>query len=186
MTTGVKNRMGHHQNGVLVGYQTVRDNAAVIGLARSNGASYADSWRSVQFQRMPNVSLMPAAGNQKISADDLIADVKDGIYIEGDGSFSIDQQRYNFQFGGQVFWEIKKVKDGILLMSLINRAAGFWAGLRSPVERVLRLGGSYFDARLASQIKPSRTLPSRAFRNITHNKGENLRWLSLGQRSGNL
>jgi TldD protein len=138
------------RNGVLVGYQTVRDNAAIIGLERSNGASYADSWRSVQFQRMPNVSLQPAPGNQKISADDLIADVKDGVYIEGDGSFSIDQQRYNFQFGGQVFWEIKNGKKVGLLRDVAyqSRTPDFWNACDGLGSREFyMLGGSYFDGK---------------------------------------
>jgi TldD protein len=62
---------------------------------------------------MPNISLKP--GRQKISIDQLISDVNDGIYIIGDGSWSIDQQRYNFQFGGQVFYEIKNGKIGQML-----------------------------------------------------------------------
>ncbi|MFR0657207.1 metallopeptidase TldD-related protein, partial [Pantoea sp. SIMBA_079] len=71
----------------------------------SDGCSYADSWSAVQFQRMPNVSLAP--GKTPLSVADMIKDVEDGIYIVGDGSFSIDQQRYNAQFGGQLFYEIK-------------------------------------------------------------------------------
>ncbi|HEX8144321.1 MAG TPA: TldD/PmbA family protein [Pyrinomonadaceae bacterium] len=138
------------RDGILVGYQTVRDNASVIGLERSNGASYADSWRSVQFQRMPNVSLQPAPGNRKISADDLIADVKDGVYIEGDGSFSIDQQRYNFQFGGQVFWEIKNGKKTGLLRDVAyqSRTPDFWNACDGLGSREFYLlGGSYFDGK---------------------------------------
>src|SRR2546423_9767495 len=116
------------KNGILVDYQTVRDNAAVIGLKHSHGAAYADSWGSVSFQRMPNVSLQPVQGSANISADDLIADVQDGVYIEGDGSYSIDQQRYNFQFGGQVFWEIKNGKKVGLLRDVAyqSRTPDFW------------------------------------------------------------
>ena len=138
------------KDGVLVSYQTVRDNAAIIGLKRSHGAAYADSWGSVAFQRMPNVSLQPAAGNKSISADDLIADVKDGIYIEGDGSFSIDQQRYNFQFGGQVFYEIKDGKKGGLLRDVAyqSRTPDFWNACDGVGSKEFyRLGGSYFDGK---------------------------------------
>jgi TldD protein len=138
------------KDGVLVSYQTVRDNAAVIGLKRSQGAAYADSWASVAFQRMPNVSLMPAKGTQNISADDLIADVKDGIYIEGDGSFSIDQQRYNFQFGGQVFWEIKNGKKVGLLRDVAyqSRTPDFWNACDGVGSKEhYQLGGSYFDGK---------------------------------------
>lgn len=138
------------KDGVLVSYQTVRDNAAVIGLKHSHGAAYADSWGSVAFQRMPNVSLQPATGNKNISADDLIADVKDGIYIEGDGSFSIDQQRYNFQFGGQVFWEIKNGKKVGLLRDVAyqSRTPDFWNACDGVGSKEhYQLGGSYFDGK---------------------------------------
>lgn len=138
------------KDGVLVNYQTVRDNAGIIGLKHSHGAAYADSWGSVAFQRMPNVSLQPAAGNTKISADDLIADVQDGIYIEGDGSFSIDQQRYNFQFGGQVFWEIKNGKKVGLLRDVAyqSRTPDFWNSCDGVGSREFySLGGSYFDGK---------------------------------------
>jgi TldD protein len=138
------------KDGVLVNYQTVRDNAGIIGLKHSHGAAYADSWGSVAFQRMPNVSLQPASGNSNISADDLIADVKDGIYIEGDGSFSIDQQRYNFQFGGQVFWEIKNGKKAGLLRDVAYQARtpDFWNSCDGVGSKEhYSLGGSYFDGK---------------------------------------
>lgn len=138
------------KDGVLVSYQTVRDNASVIGLKESQGAAYADSWGSVAFQRMPNISLMPASGNTNISADDLIADVKDGIYIEGNGSFSIDQQRYNFQFGGQLFWEIKDGKKVGLLRDVAyqSRTPDFWNACDGIGSREhYRLGGAYFDGK---------------------------------------
>ncbi|MFN2454040.1 MAG: TldD/PmbA family protein [Pyrinomonadaceae bacterium] len=138
------------RDGVLVSYQTVRDNAAVIGLKESQGASYGDNWGDVAFQRMPNVSLQPARGNRNISADDLIADVKDGVYIEGDGSFSIDQQRYNFQFGGQLFYEIKNGKRVGLLrdVAYVSRTPDFWNacdGIGSREHYIL--GGAYFDGK---------------------------------------
>ena len=96
------------KNGVLVDYQTTRDQVAWIkpltGRTRSHGCAYAESWADVAFQRMPNVSLLP--GDQDLGVNDLIAATTNGIYIVGDGSYSIDQQRYNFQFTGQVFFEI--------------------------------------------------------------------------------
>ncbi|MGI8508484.1 MAG: TldD/PmbA family protein, partial [Gemmatimonadaceae bacterium] len=101
------------KNGVLHDYQTTRDQATQLdwwyksqGLpTRSHGCSYAQSWQDVQFQRMPNVSLLPGEKDNKW--EDLIAATDRGIAIMGDGSFSIDQQRYNAQFGGQLFYEIK-------------------------------------------------------------------------------
>jgi TldD protein len=92
------------KNGILVNYQATRDQAHMINEKESHGCSHADSWRNMQFQRMPNVSLMP--GKQPLSVADMIKNVEKGIYILGRGSYSIDQQRYNFQFGGQVFLAI--------------------------------------------------------------------------------
>ena len=96
------------KDGVLVNYQVIRDQAHILGLDHSQGCCYADSWSSVQFQRMANVSLAP--GKEKLAPEDMIKNVENGIYIIGDGSFSIDQQRYNAQFGGQLFYEIKNGK----------------------------------------------------------------------------
>ncbi len=88
--------------GMFVGYQLDRQMAAPL---RSNGCAYADSAEHVPIQRMPNVSLMPSA--QDTSTEDLIAGVTDGIYIVGDKSWSIDMQRFNFQFTGQRFYRIR-------------------------------------------------------------------------------
>ena len=101
------------KNGMFHDYQTSREQAPwlewyykKIGQpVKSHGCCNADNWSSVQFQRMPNVSLLP--GQQDRKWEDLIAATDNGIAIIGDGSFSIDQQRYNAQFGGQVFYEIK-------------------------------------------------------------------------------
>ena len=92
----------------------------------SRGCCYADSWSSVPFQRMPNVWLAP--GPETVTPDDLIAGVDDGILIEGDGSFSIDQQRYNFQFGGDAFWEIKGGKKGGMVSRVAyqSKTTDFW------------------------------------------------------------
>ncbi len=99
--------------GILVGYQLDRVFARKLGLERSNGCAYADSPGHIPIQRMANVSLQPdPAGG---STDDLIAGVEDGIYIVGDKSWSIDMQRYNFQFTGQRFYRIRNGKlDGQL------------------------------------------------------------------------
>lgn len=94
------------KDGVFVGWQTTRDLAAQAGEDSSRGCLYADSYASVPFPRMPNVSLQP--GPEELTTEDLINATDDGILISGRGSWSIDQQRYNFQFGGQFFWEIKK------------------------------------------------------------------------------
>ncbi|MGB9992801.1 TldD/PmbA family protein [Massilia sp. SM-13] len=136
------------KNGVLVNYQATRDQAHIIGEKESHGCSYADSWSSVQFQRMPNVSLQ--AGKKKLTPDELVKDVKKGIYIVGDGSFSIDQQRYNFQFGGQLFYEIKDGKITRQLEDVAYQAntQEFWNACTATCdERDWRMGGSFFDGK---------------------------------------
>jgi TldD protein len=82
------------KDGIFVGWQTTRDLAAAIGETKSRGCCYADSYASVPFARMPNVSLQP--GRDKLTTEDLIAATDDGVLISGRGSWSIDQQRYNF------------------------------------------------------------------------------------------
>ncbi len=99
--------------GVLTGYQLDRRIAALKSLGRSNGCAFADSPSHMPIQRMANVSLRPAAGGP--STAELIASVTDGIYIVGDKSWSIDMQRYNFQFTGQRFYRIRNGRlDGQL------------------------------------------------------------------------
>jgi TldD protein len=96
------------RDGVLVGYQLDRRTAALSGIDRSNGCAFADSPLHVPIQRMANVSLQPIAGGPSTEA--LIAGVDDGLYVVGDKSWSIDMQRYNFQFTGQRFFRIKNGK----------------------------------------------------------------------------
>jgi TldD protein len=116
------------KDGIFVDWQTTRDLAALIGHKQSYGCLHADSWGSVPFPRMPNVSLEPAKENTL--QEELVADVENGILIYGNGSWSIDQQRYNFQFGGQTFWEIKKGKVGQMLRDVAyqSRTTDFWNG----------------------------------------------------------
>ena len=136
------------KDGVLVNYQATRDQAHIIGEKESHGCSYADSWSSVQFQRMPNISL--AAGTKKLTPDDMIKDVKKGIYIVGDGSFSIDQQRYNFQFGGQLYYEIVNGKIGAQLEDVAyqSNTQEFWSACSAICdESDWRMGGSFFDGK---------------------------------------
>lgn len=114
------------RDGVFVDWQTTRDLAPLIGKNKSYGCLHADSWGSVPFPRMPNVSLEPAKEN--VTTDDLIGGVEKGIMIFGRGSYSIDQQRYNFQFGGQTFWEIKNGKIVGMLRDVAyqSRTTDFW------------------------------------------------------------
>ncbi|CCH90727.1 Putative Zn-dependent protease-like protein [Modestobacter italicus] len=93
------------RDGVLVGYQVDRNTASKSGSARSNGCSFADSAAHVPVQRMANVSLQPTPDGP--STEEVIAGVERGIYVVGDNSWSIDMQRYNFQFTGQRFHRIE-------------------------------------------------------------------------------
>ena len=136
------------QAGKLVDYQTTRDQAHILGKSESDGCSYADSWSTVQFQRMPNVSLRP--GTKKMSANDMIAGVENGIYILGRGSFSIDQQRYNAQFGGTLFYEIKngKITRPLEDVAYQMRTPEFWNACSATCdESDYRLFGSFFDGK---------------------------------------
>ena len=114
------------RDGIFVDWQTTRELAALVGRNSSYGCCHADSWGSVPFARMPNVSLQ--TGGEKVLIDDLMADVKRGILIYGNGSFSIDHQRYNFQFGGQTFWEIKDGRKAGMLRDVAyqSRTPDFW------------------------------------------------------------
>lgn len=136
------------KDGILVDYQVIRDQAHIIGKTASDGCCYADAWSSVQFQRMPNVSLEP--GKTPLSPADMIKKVEKGIYIIGDGSFSIDQQRYNFQFGGQLFYEIKngKIVGPLKDVAYQSNTQEFWNSCVQVCDkRDYRLGGSFFDGK---------------------------------------
>ena len=136
------------KDGILVNYQTIRDQAHILGLPESQGCCYADSWDKVQFQRMPNVSLK--AGKTPLSANDLVKNVEKGIYIFGRNSYSIDQQRYNFQFSGQLCFEVKDGKIGGLLKDVAyqSNTQEFWNSCSAICDQKdYRLGGSFFDGK---------------------------------------
>src|SRR5689334_12441472 len=144
------------KNGIVNDYQTTREQANWLKWwydqqgkpARSHGCSNADSWGTVQFQRMPNVSLLPGAKEQ--SFEDIIAATDKGIAIVGDGSFSIDQQRYNAQFGGQVFYEIKggKIVGNLKDVAYQMRTPDFWNSMDMiGGKKSYQLGGSFFDGK---------------------------------------
>jgi TldD protein len=136
------------KDGILVNFQAIRDQAHVLGMKESHGCCYAQSWNDVQFQRMPNVSL--EAGKEKLSVDDLIKNVEKGIYIIGDGSFSIDQQRYNFQFGGQSFYEVKNGKIVGMLKDVAyqSNTQEFWNSCSAIADETdYRLGGAFNDGK---------------------------------------
>ena len=99
------------KDGLFVGYLSSRETAAAIGQRRSSGAMRAESWNRIPLIRMTNVSILP--GDWK--PEDLIADTEDGIYMETNRSWSIDDRRYNFQFGTEIGWEIKGGKKTRML-----------------------------------------------------------------------
>jgi len=158
------------RDGVLVGYQLDRRIAALKGLGRSNGCAFADSPSHVPIQRMANVSLRPAPGTGP-STEELIASVGEGFYIVGDKSWSIDMQRYNFQFTGQRFFKIDKgrlagqVKD----LAYQSRTTDFWGAMQAVGgESTYLLGGAFNCGKgQPGQVAPvSHGCPSALFRGI--------------------
>ncbi len=144
------------KNGLFVDYQTTREQATMLDWyykkvgkpVRSYGCSYAQSWSDVQFQRMPNVSLEP--GKNDDTWESMIASMDKGIAIVGDGSFSIDQQRYNGQFAGQVFYEVKGGKIVGMLKDVAYQFQTplFWKSMdRIGGPRSYHLGGAFGDAK---------------------------------------
>ena len=144
------------RNGIFNDYQTTREQANWLKWwydknnrpTRSHGCSYGDSWSSIQFQRMPNVSLLP--GDNDVTFEDLIAGTDKGIAIIGDGSFSIDQQRYNGQFGGQVFHEIRggKIVGQLKDVAYQIQTTDFWNSMDAiGGKKSYQLGGSFFDGK---------------------------------------
>jgi TldD protein len=136
------------KDGILVNFEAIRDQVHILGQKESHGCCYAQSWNDVQFQRMPNVSLAP--GKEPYSSAQMIKDVEKGIYIAGRGSYSIDQQRYNFQFGGTVFYEIKNGE----VVGMLNDVAyqsntqEFWNScVKVCDEKDYRMFGSFFDGK---------------------------------------
>ena len=165
------------KNGMLNDYQTTREQAPWLRWwyekqgrpVTSHGCSYAQGWDNVQFQRMPNVSLLP--GDKELSQNDLVSATDRGILIVGDGSFSIDQQRYNAQFGGQVFYEIKggKVVGQLKDVAYQIRTPDFWNSLDMiGGKRSYQLGGSFFDGKgQPGQVNAvSHGSPPARFRNV--------------------
>ncbi len=157
------------RDGVFVGYQLDRVFAPRLGVARSNGCSYADSPHHVPIQRMANVSLQP--GPEDTSTEELIAMVQDGIYVIGDKSWSIDMQRYNFQFTGQRFFRIRDGRLDGQLRDVAYQATttDFWGALEAVGgQSTWRLGGAFNCGKAQpGQVAPvSHGCPSALFRGI--------------------
>jgi TldD protein len=144
------------RDGVLVGYQLDRRMAKLKDLGRSNGCAFADSASHVPVQRMANVSLQPALNGP--STEGLIAGVERGIYVVGDKSWSIDMQRYNFQFTGQRFFEIR---SGRLLGQLRDVAyqattTEFWGSMDAVGGPETYVLGGAFNC---GKAQPGQTAP---------------------------
>jgi TldD protein len=157
------------RDGVLVGYQLDRQMAHKQRFGRSNGCAFADQAGRVPLQRMPNVSLSASAN--PITLNDLLSGIGEGLYIVGDKSWSIDMQRYNFQFTGQKFFQVRggrivgQVKD----VAYQSRTTDFWNSMEAvggPSTYVL--GGAFNCGKgQPGQIAPvSHGCPAALFRQI--------------------
>ena len=118
------------KDGILVDYLTDRETAYRLGRDSSNGSTYTDSWSSVPMVRIPNLGLEPGedGGSHTATLEEMIADTEEGILIDGIGSYSIDQQRRNFQFGGDAFWKVEKGKVVGMLKNVTyhSMTTDFW------------------------------------------------------------
>jgi TldD protein len=155
--------------GVLTGYQLDRRMARMQGLGRSNGCAFADSPGHMPIQRMANVSLRPAEGGP--STQELIAGVEDGIYVLGDKSWSIDMQRYNFQFTGQRFYQISRGQLAGQLRDVAYQATttDFWNAMEAVGgPQTYLLGGAFNCGKgQPSQVAPvSHGCPSVLMRGV--------------------
>ncbi len=167
------------KDGILNDLQTTREQAPWLAdwygsqgvPVRSHGNSYAQSWAVTQFQRMPNINLRP---NQErdVSFDELVSEIDKGIVIEGRGSYSIDQQRYNAQFGGQVFHEIRNGRVVGMLRDVAYqiRTPEFWNSMdQIGGPSTYELGGTFSDGKgqpgQANAV--SHGCPATRFRDVT-------------------
>jgi TldD protein len=162
------------EKGIFRDYQTTREQVARIqkltGVTRSHGCSFAESWDRVQFQRMPNISLLP--GDRDLSLDDIVAATDRGIVVRNRGSWSIDHQRFNFQFSGQVFHEVRggKVVGMVRDVAYQSNTPVFWNSMDMiGGTSSYWLGGSFNDGKgepaQVSSVSHG-CVPAR-FRNVT-------------------
>jgi TldD protein len=161
------------RDGILVGYQLDREMAHTYGAelneGRSNGCAYADSPGHIPIQRMANVSLQPAADGP--DTEGLISQVENGIYVVGDKSWSIDMQRYNFQFTGQRFYRIENGKLRGQLRDVAYQATttDFWGSMEAVGgPQTYELGGAFNcgKAQPGQVASVSHGAPSALFRDI--------------------
>ena len=157
------------RDGVLVGFQLDRSVAAITGASRSNGCAFADSPLHVPIQRMANVSLQPTPDGP--TTEDLIGGVRRGLFVEGDNSWSIDMQRYNFQFTGQRFWLIE---DGRITGQVRDAAyqattTDFWGSMEAvggPSTYLLSGAFNCGKAQPGQVAAVSHGAPSALFRSV--------------------
>jgi TldD protein len=157
------------RDGVLVGYQLDRQMAYKQGFGRSNGCAFADQAAHVPLQRMPNVSL--SASPKNVTLADLLAGLDEGLYIVGDKSWSIDMQRYNFQFTGQKFFHVRggRIVGQFKDVAYQSRTTDFWNSMEAlggPTTYVL--GGAFNCGKgQPGQIAPvSHGCPAALFRGV--------------------
>ena len=162
------------EKGLFKDYQTTREQVKWIqhltGVTHSHGCSFAESWDAVPFQRMPNISLLP--GGRDITLDDIIAATDRGIVIKNRGSWSIDHQRYNFQFSGQVFYEVRNGKIATMLRDVAyqSNTPVFWNALDMiGGSSSYWMGGSFNDGKgePPQSNSVSHGCPPCRFRNVT-------------------
>src|SRR5947207_1008908 len=122
-------------NGLFTGYISSRETAHTIGENRSNGTMRAEGWNRIPLVRMTNISILP--GEKPLTFDQLIAGTDDGIYMQTNRSWSIDDKRYNFQFGCEIAWEIKGGKLGRMLKnpSYSGITTEFWNSMDAICSR---------------------------------------------------
>jgi TldD protein len=122
-------------NGLFTGYISSRETAHTIGENRSNGTMRAEGWNRIPLIRMTNISIKP--GDKPLTFDQLISGTDDGVYMQTNRSWSIDDKRYNFQFGCEIGWEIKGGKLGRMLKnpSYSGITTEFWNSMDAICSR---------------------------------------------------
>jgi TldD protein len=122
-------------DGIFRGYSTGREFAHIVGEERSRGCCRADHWSSIPIVRIPNLYLQP--GKRPLDPDELLADIRHGLYFEGMDSFSIDQWRLNFQFGGNAVWEIRNGKKAGMVKAALyqSQTPHFWKACDAICDR---------------------------------------------------
>src|SRR6266567_4320826 len=122
-------------NGLFTGYLSSRETAPAIGLERSGGTLRAEGWNRLPIIRMTNISILP--GEKPLSLDQLISSTDHGILFQTNRSWSIDDKRYNFQFGTEIGWEIKSGKRALMLKnpSYSGITTEFWNSMDAICSR---------------------------------------------------